>query len=171
MIVLGMIAMFSLLAVTYVVSAGASRDASFGALRQARNSKFSLENAAIKVLKSSLHGTNDLQSPFYKNDVIGDVYGSNFLQTQFHTFNANSGARLFTSATITEQTFVLPTTTLVKVTLNPNDLSPNPLSALENEYNSRILTVLEGPLTGQSFRILKYVGYIRSNGSAPPAAS
>lgn len=167
LIVLGMIAMFSLLAVTYVVSAGASRDASFGALRQARNSKFSLENAAIKVLKSSLHGTNDLQSPFYKNDVIGDVYGSNFIQTQFHTFNANSGARLFTSATITEQTFVLPTTTLVKVTLNPNDLSPNPLSALENEYNSRILTVLEGPLTGQSFRILKYVGYIRSNGSAP----
>jgi hypothetical protein len=162
LIVLGMIAMFSLLAVTYVVSAGASRDASFGALRQARNSRFTVENTAIKVMKGALHGTNDLQSPFYKNDIIGDVYGSNFLQTSFHTFNANSGARLFTSATITEQTFVLPTTTLVKVTLNPNLLSPNPLSPLENEYNSRILTVLEGPLAGQSFRILKYVGHIRS---------
>ncbi|MCY3012120.1 MAG: hypothetical protein NTY42_20160 [Planctomycetota bacterium] len=167
LIVLGMIAMFSLLAVTYVVSAGASRDASFGALRQARNSRFTLENTAIKVMKSALQGTNDLQSPFYKNDIIGDVYGSNFLQTSFHTFNANSGARLFTSATITEQTFVLPTTTLVKVTLNPNFISSNPLSSLENEYNSRILTVLEGPLAGQSFRILKYTGYIRVDNAGP----
>jgi hypothetical protein len=49
---------------------------------------------------------------------------------------------------------------------NPSNLaggySSYQLSPIEGAYNGRVLTVLEGPLAGYSFRIYKYVGYVRS---------
>jgi hypothetical protein len=157
LIVLGMIAMFSLLAVTYVVSAGASRSGSRVALLNARNPRFTAEGNASRILKQVISGTNDQQSPFYKNDILGDVYGPNAIVTTFHTLAGIPSSQLFAS---TFPPSGLPETAFVKLTLNPVAESGGSLSLFENEYNSRVLTVLEGPLAGQSFRILKYVGYV-----------
>ncbi len=152
LIVLGMLAMFSLLAVTYVVTAGASRAGSRALEVRARNSGLTIAGTARRVMDDALRGTNNQKSPFFNNSLMGDVFGPNPIRTQFgpttavrHFFVANTGVNL------------------VKVTVDPNASLNGPLSGLENEYNSRVLTVLEGPLSGESFRILKYVGYVGVN--------
>jgi hypothetical protein len=67
----------------------------------------------------------------------------------------------------------MPSVALAKVSMNYVTEAGGPLSGFEDEYNSRILTILEGPLAGQSFRILKYIGYVHpvnSNGGLPSIA-
>lgn len=166
LIALGMLAMFSLLAVTYVVAASASRTGSRGMLQNARRSNFDVDGAALKVVLGAVRGTNDTQSPFYKNDMLGDIYDSRPIETTFGTLTATSGAQLFTVNPITAVTRNLPDVALVKITLSPQLGTINALSEFENDYNSRILTVREGPLAGQSFRILKYIGYVRPTSAA-----
>lgn len=164
LIALGMLALFSLLAVTYVIAASSSRQASQSMRVRANNSSLTVQGAASSVTNSILRGTNDQTSPFYMNDLFGDVYGPNPIRSKFGSNNA-------TVADPWHAEWCTPiatgTTNFVKVSLNASNVVNGPLSDLENEYNSRILTVLEGPLAGQSFRILKYVGYVR--GTQPTA--
>ncbi|AMV31144.1 hypothetical protein VN12_03435 [Pirellula sp. SH-Sr6A] len=167
LIALGMLAMFSLLAVTYVVAASASRTGSRGMLQNARRSNFDVEGSALKVVLGAVRGTNDTQSPFYKNDMLGDIYDSRPIETTFSAFTTTSSAQLFTVNPITAATRNLPDVALVKVTLSPQLGTVNALSDFENDYNSRILTVREGPLAGQSFRILKYVGQVGGTNVKP----
>ncbi len=154
LIVLGMLAMFTLLAVTYVVSAGSSRQGSLALAVKARGGNVTIKQTARNVLKDLIRGTNNQKSPFYKNSVLEDVFGPNPIRTQFGPYN---------SAVNSVRRFAVPSTNvnLVKLAVNPAALLNGPLSSFENEYNSRIITILEGPLTGQSFRILKYIGYVR----------
>ena len=178
LIVLGMLAMFSLLAVTYVISAGASRTGSRAALIAARQSNFNLEEMPRTVMSGALRGTNDTQSPFYQNDLLGDVYGPNAIRSAFHVYPNNNaslqnGARLFSTTPIVPSTQAMPSVALAKVSMNYVTEAGGQLSGFEDEYNSRILTILEGPLAGQSFRILKYIGYVHpvnSNGGLPSIA-
>lgn len=158
LIVLGMLAMFTLLAVTYVVVAGSSRSASEALRVKARNGNLSIVGTARRVLKDAVRGSNNQKSPFYGTSIIGDVFGPNPIRTQFGPYVSANSARRFNSGTGIN---------LVKLSVNPAAFLNGPLSDLENEYNSRILTVQEGPLSGQSFRILKYVGFVRSAVSSP----
>ena len=154
LIVLGMLAMFTLLAVTYVVSAGTSRQGSLALAVKARGGNISIKGTARNVVKDVIRGTNNQKSPFYKTSLMEDVFGPNPIKTQFGPYN---------SAINSVRRFYVPSTgvNLVKIAVNPIALLNGPLSSFENEYNSRIITIQEGPLTGQSFRILKYVGYVR----------
>jgi hypothetical protein len=169
LIVLGMLGLFTLLAVTYVVSAGASRNASDSMRVRARNSNVTVSGSANAVVNGLIRGTNDVASPFYRaGNFLEDVWGPNPIRTRFgHAsvglpFQADWGRLLTTSTAATP-------TKLAKVSLLPvNSLTNTALSGNENEYNSRVLTVLEGPLAGQSFRILKYVGYVRGPAAANP---
>ena len=152
LIVLGMLAMFSLLAVTYVVTAGASRAGSKALEVRARNSGLTIAGTARRVMDDALRGTNNQKSPFFTNSLLGDIFGPNPIRTVFgpttdvrHYYAVGTGVNL------------------VKVTVDRNALLNGPLSGLENEYNSRLLTVQEGPLAGETFRILKYVGYVGGN--------
>ena len=154
LIVLGMLAMFTLLAVTYVVTAGASRQGSVALAVKARNSNLTAVGTARSVLKEALRGTNNQKSLFYANSVIGDVYGPNPIQTKFGPYFSGNSARLLSGTGVN----------LMKLSINRAALLNGPLSSFENEYNSRIITIQEGPLAGQSYRILKYVGFVR-NGS------
>jgi hypothetical protein len=154
LIVLGMLAMFTLLAVTYVVSAGASRAGSIALEVRARNSGLAIAGTARRVMDDALRGTNNQKSPFFNNSIIGDVFGPNPIRSQFRTPVNVAPARHFYAANTGVN--------LVKVSVERNATLNGPLSPFENEYNSRILTVLEGPLTGNSFRILKYVGNVRA---------
>lgn len=160
-----MLALFSLLAVTYVIAASSSRQASQSMRVRANNSSLTVQGAASSVTNSILRGTNDQTSPFYMNDLFGDVYGPNPIRSKFGSNNATV-ADPWHPEWCTR--IASGTTDFVKVTLNASNVVNGPLSDLENEYNSRILTVLEGPLAGQSFRILKYVGYVRGTPTANP---
>ena len=160
LIVLGMLAMFTLLAVTYVVSAGASRDGSRALAVKARKSSLSVEGLAKVVVKDAIRGTNNQKSAFYGNSIIGDVFGPNPIRTSFGPYLNNNAVRFFDQR--------LSGLSLVKLSINEMIGGTIGLSPYENEYNSRILTVLEGPLAGQSFRILKYVGYANNGAGADP---
>ncbi len=161
LIALGMLALFSLLAVTYVVTAGASKNASNAIAVRARNSNSTIEGSTQAVVNSLIRGTSDQTSPFYGQNLLGDIYSPNPIRTRFGhrlqgslAFQPDWCRRIASSPTS-------PLVNLVKLSLSTNNVVNGPLSGLENEYNSRILTILEGPLAGQSFRILKYVGNVR----------
>ena len=175
LIALGMLALFSLLAVTYVIAAGSSRTGSKAVLVRSRNDNIGLAGTAEKVANAMLRGTTDQNSTFYKKDLLGDVYGSNPITVFFGhvpvlppppipnpywcvAVDGGSGARYLKVS--------LNQATASGVGLPPEGLSPN-----ENEYNSRLLTVLEGPLAGQTFRILKYVGFVRHPDSLPASSA
>ena len=155
LIALGMLALFSLLAVTYVVAAGSSRTGSKSVLVRSRGDNIALAGTANKVANTFIRGTNDLDSPFYQKDLLGDVYGRNAITLRFGHIPIEPP-----TAVINPYWCTSVGGQFLKVSLDPRStnsvLSPN-----ENEYNSRLLTVLEGPLAGQTFRILKYVGYVR----------
>jgi hypothetical protein len=164
LIVLGMLAMFSLLAVTYVIVAGSSLFASRSLRTRDRNSSFSLSSirASDRVLSQVLRGTLNPDSPMYMNSLLGDVWGPDPIRTSVGPFaGPNSVIHMFAAADA--ETNV----NLVKVPLLRDGELNGPLSDLENEYNSRVMTFLEGPLSGQSFRILKYVGYVRDGSGTP----
>ncbi|MEQ1830654.1 MAG: hypothetical protein ABL921_32175, partial [Pirellula sp.] len=163
LIVLGMLALFTLLAVTYSVSATASRAGTRGMEVKARNGSLTIAGTAKAVVTDVIRGTNNQKSPFYRQSLLEDIFGPNPIITQFGPYNISSGnsARRFYVA----QTGV----NLVKLSISPQTQLNGPLSDFENEYNSRIMTIMEGPLSGQSFRILKYVGYVRDNTPGAPA--
>jgi hypothetical protein len=178
LLALGMLALFSLLAVTYIVAASNSRAGAMAMKIRANASNTSTRGLGEEVLMQTLRGTRDPKSAFYQHALLEDVYDSRATRVRFGNrstdpsvlpsipagaFNANWCVRL---------TPYLPATTgveLVKISLDPRNanlaagLPPTyALSPFENAYNSRVLTVLEGPLAGYSFRILKYVGFVRS---------
>ena len=167
LIVLGMLAMFSLLAVTYVISSGSSIVGSQAMRTRTRNDGFSLKNlrASDKVVAQLIRGTNNQESPFYMNSLLGDVFGPDCIRSNFGPYlNNNTVVRIAT----TRVSDPVQNVNLVKVTLNRDAELNGPLSDFENEYNSRVMTVLEGPLYGQSFRVLKYVGYVKNGNTLDP---
>ncbi|MCU0711765.1 MAG: hypothetical protein MUC43_06870 [Pirellula sp.] len=168
LIVLGMLAMFSLLAVTYVVTASSSISGSQAIKRRVQNSRLDLEQmgAADKVLRQLLRGTNDQNSVFYTTgNLLGDIYGPDPIRTTPASYFSADAVIHYAVPAAGDGSTTPPTpadpernVNLVKLSLNRDAEFNGPLSDMENDYNSRLLTFTEGPLTGQSFRILKYVG-------------
>ncbi len=153
LIALGMLALFSLLAVTFVVTAGISKTGSVASQVRSRGANIAFDGTANKVAHAMIRGTNDQSSPIYMKDLLGDIYGRNPITVNFgHVQTTPPSANPYWCSSLVGGRFL-------KVSLNQSTatggLSPN-----ENEYNSRLITVLEGPLTGQTFRILKYVGFV-----------
>ncbi|XZE34618.1 hypothetical protein SH501x_000083 [Pirellulaceae bacterium SH501] len=165
LIVLGMLAMFSLLAVTYVITSSSSILGSRALRVRERNAAFDLSNlrATDKVVAQLVRGTNNQDSPFYMNNLLGDVYGPDAIRTTFGPYIGNDTVIPITGPLGSDPE---RNVNLVKVSLLRDAELNGPLSPIENEYNSRVLTVLEGPLAGVSFRILKYVGFV-NDGSTP----
>jgi len=171
LLALGMLALFSLLAVTYIVAASNSRAASQAMRIRAIQSKTSTVDLGKQVMHQVLRGTKDQRSAFYQHALLEDIYDSQAITVRFghRSVTPVIPGGSFRNAWSLRLTPIgtQPSVEIVKVSLDPRDpksLSPNlstfRLNALENSYNTRVLTVTEGPLAGHSFRILKYVGYI-----------
>lgn len=154
LIALGMLALFSLLAVTYVVSAGSSKVGSDATKVRSRGLNIAFEGTASKVANSFIRGTTDQSSPAYMKDLLGDIYGRNPITVNF--------GHVVVSPPLAGNPLWCTTVAgrFLKVSLNQATASGAGLSLNENEYNSRLITILEGPLAGQTFRILKYVGHV-----------
>ncbi|MFN6161487.1 MAG: hypothetical protein ACK5AC_03825 [Planctomycetota bacterium] len=178
LLALGMLALFSLLAVTYIVAASNSRAGAQAMRVRANASNTTTLGLGEQIIKQSLRGTRDQQSAFYQHAILEDVYDSRATQVRF---GHRTQPIMFSGGDFRNNWCVRLTPVggapnvaeIVKVSLDPRNpklLGGNPstyrLNALENAYNTRVLTVTEGPLAGYSFRILKYVGYV-NDGSYP----
>ncbi|XZE55454.1 hypothetical protein SH139x_001465 [Planctomycetaceae bacterium SH139] len=74
LVVLGVLALFSILAVTYLTFASNSRQAAFNTARREfhnPNPEFLLEEAFGQILR----GTTDPSSALFRHDILGDYYG------------------------------------------------------------------------------------------------
>ncbi|MFM8263696.1 MAG: hypothetical protein ACKN9S_15575, partial [Pirellula sp.] len=170
LLALGMLALFSLLAVTWVVSASSSRTGAQAMRVRASHSSASVKGMTSEVMKMAVRGTKDQKSAFYKHALLEDVYDANAIRVQFGHRFFGAGINTFQDKWCRKLTpSDRPGVELIKVSLDPrnrNNLAGGyasyQLSPIEGAYNGRVLTVLEGPLSGYSFRIYKYVGYVRS---------
>ena len=209
---LGMLALFSLLAVTWVVSASSSRAGAQAMRVRAGQSNTSIKGMASEVMKMAVRGTRDQKSAFYQHSLLEDVYDANAIRLQFGHRNTSPIISGMERSRIDNDTVLpfrwcsvltpstegmpddpdpdhnnylirpnfLKNPQLIKLSLDPRQLalaqtpadyttigSPvnHPtnfvISPIENAYNGRVLTVLEGPLAGHSFHIVKYVGFVR----------
>ena len=170
LLALGMLALFSLLAVTYVVAASSSRAGAQAMKVRASTSNTSARGMAGEVIRQALRGTRDPKSSFFQHGLLEDIYDSKAIRVQF-------GHRFFQgdAGSFRDNWAVPLTPEIFKLSLDPRNpelpvgpLSTYRLNAIENSYNARVLTILEGPLAGYSFRILKYVGFVRSNNDSEP---
>ncbi|MEI8212750.1 MAG: hypothetical protein WCI02_11420, partial [Planctomycetota bacterium] len=177
LLALGMLALFSLLAVTYVVAASASRAGAQASKRRANLGNTSSRGLAKESLRQILRGTQDAKSAAYKHAVLEDIYDTRALRVQFGHRSYPLVSNSIVENWCLRLTPLAPQAgvEIVKLSLdprNPNlpngDVSTYRLSPIENAYNARVFTVLEGPLAGQSFRILKYVGFVRSGVDSVP---
>ncbi len=121
--------------------------------------------AADKVVRQLIRGTKDQNSIFYATgNLLGDIYGPDPIRTTAaNYFGPDAVIHYAVPLLAIRQAVRAPAdpernVNLVKLSLNRNAEFNGPLSDMENEYNSRLLTFTEGPLTGQTFRVLKYVG-------------
>jgi hypothetical protein len=151
LVVLAMLALFGLLAASYVAMAGQSRSAS-RSIAQVRlrqpDSRLLIKQGQQQLLR----GTNDSASAFFGHDLMGDVYGEQPIVGRFRHPSEllnlpQDGVQVLGGA-------------FLKIPLDPMDAlrSSVILSPIDDAYNGRVITFLGGPLQGYSFRILHYVG-------------
>jgi hypothetical protein len=187
LLVLGMLALFSLLAVTYMVAASNSRAGAQAMRIRANASSTTTVGLTDEVVRQAIRGTRDQKSVFYQHSLLDDIYGQHPVRGRFgHLEIRAKGSDYFRNIPppLNPWCFRLLASfnnprNFVKLSLFPRNpqlygfdptspplsTAPALVSPFENTYNSRLITILEGPLAGQSFRIIKYVGYVQT-GSA-----
>ncbi len=151
-IVMGMLAVFSLLAVTFVVFSGQSRTGSIAIERPVQKGTPGPQLADM-IVQQVLRGSNDPLSAFRGQSVMGDVYGPNSIVGAFAvpaSLGSGGGVvRMYDDGFSPAR--YLP---FVKVPLS----SPAGLASEDDAYNGRLITFTGGPLVGQTFRVLQYIG-------------
>ena len=168
LVVLGMLGLFSLLAVTYMVFASASRRGSVMINRTKLQSSSNIVYDA-QIIPLILRGTNDGLSAFAGHSLLGDIYGRNAIEGTFRNLTGDTsnvkdlGAVSVGSQMIPTDSTSLPSNaTFCKLALNStvviNNSTTTDLSKIDDAYNGRVLTMLQGPLAGYSFRVMKYIG-------------
>lgn len=185
LVVLGMLSLFSLLAVSFMVVSSQSRRANAG-----RASRDFRGTAPEKLLDSAirpvLRGTTDPRSVHFGHDLLGDIYGQRPVNlpdnAQGHAdFSMELRVRRFRFGGTSVQPLgsshserpILIANRFLRIPIVPN---AQPAGAetignlpLQNDaWTSRIVTFVEGPLRGQSFRIVRYMGGTSNYASPTP---
>lgn len=171
LIVLGMLSLFSLLAVTYVVFSGQSRSSSV-AIAQAGYRGTPPEQLSDLVVRQLVRGTTDRQSSLYGQDLLQDIYGEQVFIQNPQTIN-ESWANIVILAS-REPAVYLPNAAggqpsgLVRIPLDGSLLRTGvgnaPAAQLaapqlrDDYFTGRTVTFLDGPVAGQTFRVIRYVG-------------
>ncbi|MEY4566789.1 MAG: hypothetical protein RLY14_1759, partial [Planctomycetota bacterium] len=159
LIVLGMLALFSLLAVTYVVFSSQSRTASVAlANRDYRGTNSS--TLMDQVVKQVVRGTQDPGSALWGHDLLGDLYSHQvdgngrplYDLTQVGNWPADG-------AILRNQAPILVSNQFVRFPIRlPNDVSGmNSVVTEEDSLTGRLITFTSGPLSGRTFRIVKHL--------------
>lgn len=163
LIVLGMLALFSLLAVTYVVFSSQSKSASI----VLANSEYRGTNNATlmnQVARQIVRGTQDRYSSLRGHSLLDDLYGQ--------TLSSSGTTIQFSNSTIQIGNWASDSLPIRNVQvqnfgnhglvrfpvrlLNDLDGSNNPTME-EDSCRNRVLTFVDGPLAGMSFRVRRHV--------------
>jgi hypothetical protein len=147
--ILGLLALFSLVTVTFVVVARThKRGAAIHA--QIERTGDSPEQLTKTALLQVLRGTNNAASTLRAHSLLEDMYGSDGLK----------GAMVAPTMLPADQfnSQFIPLGTLASnVTFPTLQWTPAPqLSQVPNYYTGRVLTMIEGPCAGESVRIVDY---------------
>jgi len=147
LVVLGMLTFFSILAATYLVFSNQSRQSSFViASRNTRapDVKGIIDQALIKLIV----GTDDVNDPFYGEDLLSDYYGRyDALSLQVRPtagFTCNLGGGFATFPV-----------SLAPITTPPG--TPPTTDDWNDVFTGRVITFLEGNLAGRSFRVMRSI--------------
>ena len=182
LVVLSMLTLFSLLSITYVVFSSQARSSSMGMAR--KDFRGTPHTTLLDgALRQVLRGT-DSRSALWKNDLMGDFYGSsNGLNDNFVTLFArtslrdnpertsrlNAGEWLITTALPPAagslESVQIFGGSVVKIPLQWNAALPEQ----HDVWNGRVLSFTSGPLSGLSFRVIRYLGEMSELAPAMPA--
>ncbi len=184
LVVLGMLALFSLISVTYVVFSSNSRSASVALARKSIREGKSKKPLFEEAIKQLIRGTTDTNSSMYGHDLLGDLYGDreslpttnpliSIRNYQIDSTTGNSAGPMTYNATLGLQRPMLlggkyAGSTYVpghylRIPLDPvNYINPPLLPREHDALTGRVVTFPEGqgPLGGHSFRVVRYVGQL-----------
>ena len=185
LVVLGMLALLSLLSVTFLVFSAESRKASFQLARSDYRG-----TPPDKLIDQAVHqvirGTTDSRSPIWLNDILGDLYGESTSEPfQVYEARATGGTvardnplrpaynmppALTTYDAASPESPRLYGEHLLKIPLAWPSIAPTAVRLPEQHdaLNGRVVTFMQGPLEGQSFRILRYMGEVETIPGTPP---
>lgn len=162
LIVLGMLALFSLLAVTYVVFSSQSRSSSVVlANRDYRGTNHA--TLMNQVVKQVLRGTDDKKSGLWGQGVLEDLYGPlvdssgnmiSFPNAGIQVGNWPSDMAAQRNAMVT---FVGGQFIRFPIRMPNDDNAGTPIPTEEDSLRNRIITFVEGPLRNMSFRVVRHV--------------
>ncbi|MBN2295881.1 MAG: hypothetical protein JXM70_25850 [Pirellulales bacterium] len=141
LIVLGMLAMFGLIGVTFVLLSGHARRSATAQAKvgQANNPP---DRQGNNVIMQILRGTNDPASVLRSHSLLEDLYGNGYAEGQFNAAPAAYvGNQIMSVMAIATGT--------------------NPIAAPYEQYVGRVLTMTSGNATGKSTRI---VGFVAATG-------
>ncbi|MEZ6151533.1 MAG: hypothetical protein R3C09_15565 [Pirellulaceae bacterium] len=164
LIVLSMLTLFSLLAISYVIFSGQSRSANFGI---ARRDFHGMRGGEVidEAMKQILRGTVDNISAVGPHSLLADLYGysesiydySGTLPSPNNLFRARAVGELFASRFLR-----IPLSSDPFLPLHSRTGLPvsSTMADEHDFFTGRVLTFLDGPLTGVSFRIVRSVAVI-----------
>ena len=154
LIVLGMLTLFSLLAISYVVFSGQSRSANFSL---ARLDFHGMKEAEVidEAMKQILRGTSDNISAVGPHSLLADMYGhSESSSTNLNNllFKARGEGELFAGRFLR-----IPLSDQLFTPLRGGIDITSQMASEHDAFTGRVLSFLNGPLAGVSFRIVRSV--------------
>ncbi|GAB5402498.1 MAG: hypothetical protein Aurels2KO_07290 [Aureliella sp.] len=194
LIVLGMLSLFSLLAISFMVVTSQSRRSNAG--RASRDFRGTApEKLLDDAIRPVLRGTTDPSSFLRGQSLLADLHGSQEQPLRVRVRNTMFGVTANLLPPNNPQNYTQPIThnsaerplllagrfLRIPIVMNnrsvaselprdnadfPTTTNPNPIIdpqwdlPFENDaWTSRVATFLSGPLQGQSFRIVRYIGF------------
>ena len=166
LVVLSMLTLFLLLGTAYIVSANHYRKTNkiLAKVTEASNSSVDQVNLLEEVLNQIVRDTNNQNSSLRFHSLLRDMYGNDGLLAEINVSNWAGGNVGLTGGQMIQ--FQLNLTTITDQFGIPYSPTTKQLSQINHAYNGLVLTFLDGPVRGQSTRI---VGYIPAVTGATPS--
>ncbi|MCY2973411.1 MAG: hypothetical protein NTW52_01960 [Planctomycetota bacterium] len=184
LVVLGMLGLFSLLAISYLSITGSSRTSS-QALVRAKLQNIPVGDYSADVIRQIVRGNTNNKSALSNHSLLEDVYGRDAIQGTFVPATLVRNYLAPATPPLPAPFAASPEVGIVKIqlqrlipnaggfdndqahriTINPDGLRTagtaaffSDLSVEDDTYSGRLITFLDGPLANQTFRILSYRG-------------
>ncbi|WP_145172432.1 hypothetical protein [Rubripirellula lacrimiformis] len=173
LVVLGMLTLFSVLGVSYLVFTSRQRSAAVN-ISRSETEGFDEDRLLDDALKQILVGSKGPESSLWGHDVLGDLYGMRDAIRGDMTAQADFVvASTMVAPNVLLNDFVRIPTELFRAATYANPRIDNSSSlerfyptkptatvtfATDEELSGRILTFTDGPLAGLSMKILRYFG-------------
>lgn len=192
LVALGMLALFSVLVVSYVVFSSQMREAAYATLQREQNIYLDETEADTAILQL-IRGTNDYRSAAYGHSLLEDLWGSDGKGMQVgHRLNGAGGAIPVAAqaVAISNNKTATSRTTLVKFPTHlapwhdngssyslPPALRPSAIASfgtsanLDDAFSGRLITFVEGPLEGVTFRVARSFGRANTGSNAENAVA